>query len=120
MSSKATESRPRRRSTLQGEIALMLCESILHVLVEKGVITKAAAIDAIETVGDAMREMAQDIPTSANRTAADSVTEIAQSFMLKGVPTKPRTASGAGSASGRGNGQQPRSRRPQAGSGSCS
>lgn len=105
MSTKATERHPRRRSSLQGEIALMLYESILHVLVERGVITKAAAIDAIETVGDVMRETAQNNPTAANRTAADLVTEIAQSFMVKGVLTKSRAGRCVGSASGRANGQ---------------
>ena len=34
----------------QGRIALMLCESVLHVLVEEGILTKAKAIEAIETV----------------------------------------------------------------------
>jgi hypothetical protein len=74
---------PRRTPDLQGQIALMLSESILHVLVEQGVITKAAAIEAIETVGDATREMAHDNPTTANCIAADFVKAIVQSFMLK-------------------------------------
>ena len=67
----------------QGPVALMLCESILHLLVERGVITKATAIEAIETVGDATREMANDAPTIANRAAADLVTAILKSFELK-------------------------------------
>ena len=40
---------------IQGPVALMLCESILHLLVERGFITKATAIEAIETLGDATR-----------------------------------------------------------------
>ena len=67
----------------QGAVALMLCESILHLLVERGVITRATAIEALETVGDATREMANDDPTVANRAAADLVAAILESFELK-------------------------------------
>jgi len=34
----------------QGRIALMLCQSLFHILVEEGVITKAKAMEAIEVL----------------------------------------------------------------------
>jgi hypothetical protein len=61
----------------------MLCESILHVLVDAGFIAKATGIEAIETVRDATREMADDDPSAANRTAAALAAEILQSFEAK-------------------------------------
>jgi hypothetical protein len=67
----------------QGRVALMLCESILHVLVEEGVITKAKALDAINTVVELTREMADGNPTIAPQIAADLVRSIAESFALK-------------------------------------
>jgi hypothetical protein len=67
----------------QGHVALMLCESILHVLVERGVITKATGIEVIETVRDATHEMADDDPSAPNRTAAILAMEILQSFEAK-------------------------------------
>ena len=39
-----------RMSDPQGRVALMLCESLFHLLVEEGVITKAKAMEAIEGV----------------------------------------------------------------------
>lgn len=42
----------------------MLCESILHVLVEEGVLSKAKAIEAIETVAELTREMAGGNPAA--------------------------------------------------------
>jgi hypothetical protein len=33
-----------------GQVSLMLCESILHLLVEEGVITKEKALEAIDGV----------------------------------------------------------------------
>ena len=52
-------------SDQQGRVALMLCESILHVLVEENVITKEKALDAINTVADLTREMARGNPTAS-------------------------------------------------------
>ena len=40
----------------------MLCEGVLHVLVEEGVLSKAKAIEAIETVAELTREMADGNP----------------------------------------------------------
>jgi hypothetical protein len=39
-----------------GRLALLLCESLLHVLVEKRVISKATALDAIDTVAELTSE----------------------------------------------------------------
>lgn len=67
----------------QGRVALMLCESILHVLVEEGVITKLKALDAINTVAELTQELAKGNPTPAPQIAADLVQAIADSFALK-------------------------------------
>jgi hypothetical protein len=39
-----------------GQVALMLCESLFHVLVEQHVITRETAIEAIEGVAELTRE----------------------------------------------------------------
>ena len=67
----------------QGRVALMLCESILHVLVEENVITKEKALDAINTVTDLTREMARGNPTASPHIAADLIRSISESFALK-------------------------------------
>ena len=67
-----------------GIVALMLCESLLHVLVEEGLITKETARDAIETVSELTREMAQDgtrrMPSSS---PIELIERIGQSFAAK-------------------------------------
>ena len=67
----------------QGRVALMMCESILHVLVEEGVLSKAKAIEAINTVLELTREMADGNPAGEAHIAADLVKSIAESFALK-------------------------------------
>ena len=67
----------------QGRVPLMLCESILHVLVEEGVITKLKALEAINTVAELTQEMAEGNPTDAPHIAAGLVQAIADSFALK-------------------------------------
>jgi len=67
----------------QARVALMLCESLLHVLVEEGVLSKAKAIEAIETVAELTREMADGNPAIEAHIAADLVRAIAESFALK-------------------------------------
>jgi hypothetical protein len=49
-------------SDAHGQVALMLCEALLHVLVERGVITKSYAMEAIGTVEELVREE-RDAPT---------------------------------------------------------
>jgi hypothetical protein len=71
----------------QGRVALMLCESILHVLVEEGVLSKAKAIEAIETVAELLREVAEvGPPDVTNHVAAQLVKAIADSFAVKDYP----------------------------------
>jgi hypothetical protein len=67
----------------QGRVALMLCESILHVLVEEGVITKLKALEAINTVAELTQEMAEGNPTDAPHIAAGLIQAIADSLALK-------------------------------------
>ena len=68
----------------QARVALMLCESLIHVLVEEGVLSKANAIEAIETVAELTREMANGNPAVEAHIAAGLVKSIAESFALKG------------------------------------
>jgi hypothetical protein len=63
--------------------SLMLCESLLHVLAEESVITREKALDAINTVAELTRELADGDPTTAPQIAADLVQAIAASFALK-------------------------------------
>ena len=67
----------------QGRVALMLCESALHVLVEEGVLTKAKAIVVIETVAELTREIAESDPSDTSQIAVDLVEGIATSFTLQ-------------------------------------
>ena len=64
------------------EVALMLCESLIHVLVEEGILTKAKAIEAIETVAELTHEIAESAPSVTNQIAVDLVEGIAASFTL--------------------------------------
>ena len=65
----------------QGRIALMLCESLFHLLVEEGVITKAKAMEAIEGVAELTREMAEaGRPATASSVATEIVEAITKSF----------------------------------------
>jgi hypothetical protein len=62
----------------------MLCESVLHLLVEEGVLTKAKAIEAIETVLELTRDIAEVGPLDNTTQAAISLMEgIAESFASK-------------------------------------
>jgi hypothetical protein len=71
----------------QGRVALMLCESLFHLLVEEGVITKAKAMEAIEGVAELTREMAEaGNPSIASSIETDLIEAIAKSFALKDNP----------------------------------
>ena len=67
----------------QGRVALMLCETLFHVLVEEGIITKAKAMEAIEGVAELTREMADGNPAGEAHIATGLVQAIAESFALK-------------------------------------
>jgi hypothetical protein len=63
----------------------MLCESVLHVLVEEGVLTKTKAIEAIETVLELTRDAAAPLENT-NQAAVSLVEAIAKSFASKDYP----------------------------------
>lgn len=67
-----------------GQVALMLCESILHILVEEGVISSGKALEAIDSVVELARENEAGQPRSATRSAVHLIEAIAQTFALKG------------------------------------
>jgi hypothetical protein len=75
-----------------GQVALMLCESLLHELVENGVITKAQALGAIDTVVELTREAAEsNRPSGSARKRAQTqsamiiIEAIRRSFVAKGA-----------------------------------
>jgi hypothetical protein len=75
-----------------GQVALMLCESLLHELVETGVITKAQALNIIDTVAELAREAAESNQPLGSahrgvqrRSAAVIIEAIRKSFVVKGA-----------------------------------
>ena len=69
-----------------GQVSLMLCESILHILVEDGVISKEKALAAIDGVVELARENDEvGQRPSASRSAVQLIEAIAQTFALKGL-----------------------------------
>ena len=81
-----------------GQVALMLCESLLHVLVEEGVISHAKAIESIEGVAEILCEMAvRDREFQASRSTARQphehaaarvglIEQLRESFIVKMEP----------------------------------
>jgi hypothetical protein len=68
-----------------GQVSLMLCESILHVLLEEGVISKARVLDAINGVVELARESDEiGQRRSTSRSAVQLIEAIALTFALKG------------------------------------
>jgi hypothetical protein len=68
-----------------GLTALLLCESLLHVLVEHGVLSQEKATEAIKTVIELTREMANSDEQSTNgRTALNLIERIDESFSAIG------------------------------------
>jgi hypothetical protein len=63
----------------------MLCESLIHLLVEEGVIAKPKVIELIEGVSELASELPANASASAGRerNAAALVEAIAESFRLK-------------------------------------
>jgi hypothetical protein len=65
----------------------MLCESLLHVLVEEGILTKTKAMEAIETVLELTRDAAEAAPLeNTNQAAIRLVEAIVESFASKDYP----------------------------------
>src|SRR5258708_3596833 len=91
-----------------GEGSLMLCESILHLLVEEGVISKEKALDAIDGVVELARENEICQRRSTSRSAVQLIEMIAQTFALKGsdevtsLPAERRGRGGGSKGAGRG------------------
>jgi hypothetical protein len=69
-----------------GEVAVMLCESIFHVLVEQKLIPKEVAVEAVEGVAELAREMALSRDDVGVRPAVPLVEMMAQSLALKEEP----------------------------------
>ena len=68
----------------QGKVALLLCESLLHVLVEERVIGREAALSAIDSALELTRESDDPKTGTAERHAAAALIErIAASFAVK-------------------------------------
>ena len=73
-----------------GQLSLMLCESILHILVEEGVISKEKALEAIDGVVQLARENDEiGRRPSASRSAVQLIEAIARTFALKGLDEVP-------------------------------
>jgi two-component system, cell cycle response regulator CpdR len=70
---------------VHGQVSLLLCESLLHLLIEEGLITRGRALDAVETVAEVTREMAEMDPAS-NSVAAGLADAIARSLAARHRP----------------------------------
>jgi hypothetical protein len=69
----------------EGHVSLMLCESILHLLVEERVITKEMALEAINGIVELLQESDEISQCrSSRRSAVQHIEAIARSFALKG------------------------------------
>jgi len=67
-----------------GQISLMLCESILHLLVEEGAISKEKVIEALNGVAELVREKEETGEHPAASSPAIGLIEaMAQTFALK-------------------------------------
>jgi polyhydroxyalkanoate synthesis regulator phasin len=76
-----------------GQVALMLCESLLHELVENGVITRAQARNVVDTVVELVHEAAESgrplgsaRKTAQTQSAAVIIEAFRKSFAAKGAP----------------------------------
>jgi hypothetical protein len=68
----------------QGRVAMMLCESLFHLLVEQGVISRDKAIEAIDGVAELIHEEVEQRPcTVADNAAAVLVDTLRASFAAK-------------------------------------
>ena len=67
-----------------GQVALILCESLLHLLVEQHVITQEKAIEALDGLTELTREMAQAGIRRMPRTSpVELIDRIRESFAAK-------------------------------------
>jgi hypothetical protein len=67
-----------------GDVALMLCESLLHLLVEEGVLPKEKVLETIAGVVELARERAEiGKSAEASGSALELIDRMAQSFAVK-------------------------------------
>jgi hypothetical protein len=67
-----------------GQVALMLCESLFHVLVEQQIITREQAIEAIEGIAELTRETAATWTRRMPRSSpVELIERIGESFLAK-------------------------------------
>jgi hypothetical protein len=66
-----------------GLAAMMLCESLLHALVDAGILPRELALEAVQNVLEVADDMADQGEVPARASAADILQEIATSFDAK-------------------------------------
>jgi hypothetical protein len=68
-----------------GQVAMMLCESLLHLLVEQGGLSRQKVIETIDGIAELLDEAAEgDFQAVNARAAAVLVDTIRESFIRKG------------------------------------
>ena len=76
--------RSKARLDPEGKVALLLCESLLHVLVEQQVISREAALSAIQSVLELTQEDAEAIPREISDISPTAfIEQIAATFAAK-------------------------------------
>jgi hypothetical protein len=79
-----TESVAMKSDEPYGEAALMLCESLLHLFVDEGLIAKEKALEALEGVAELAGERPENDARAESKPSLASLVEaIATSFKLK-------------------------------------
>ena len=66
-----------------GLAAMMLCESLLHALVDAGILPRELALETVQSVLEVAHDMADQGEVPARASAADVLQEIATSFEAK-------------------------------------
>ena len=67
-----------------GQVALLLCESLFHLLVEQGILSHQAVLEALEGVAELIEEAADQESQPFNaRAAAALIDTIRESFLQK-------------------------------------
>jgi hypothetical protein len=76
--------RSKARPDPEGKVALLLCESLLHVLVEQRVISREVALSAIQSVLELTQEDAEATPREIGDISPTALIErIAATFAAK-------------------------------------
>lgn len=67
-----------------GQVALLLAETILHLLVEKNLLKTEDAVSALQTTADVRLTMAErdEEPSDATRAAIDALFQMMESFAV--------------------------------------